>query len=603
MVFRLDRVTRAPNSPNPRPPLGRVSSGSTAFSLSLKVAAGIALAAGIVYLLATNPRSGSWQQSYDPTGHWWLSTFFASLPIVILLSAMAIFRLKAHVAAVIGLLAALTIAVYLFHMPMRLALTSTVYGAGYGIFPICWIVLPVIYLYQLTVKTGRFRALQESLTNITDDSRLQLLLIAFALGAFFEGTSGFGTPVAVCGAILVSLGFKPMQAAGLSLIANTAPVAFGALGIPVVTLSEVTRLDVLSLTKMTALMLVPFCLLVPFWLILVYAGFKNMLEVWPAILVAAVTFAGTQYWMAASFGPTLVAIVASSSTIVVLIGFLRFWKPKRVLNAKGEDITRSKRQKFDHTSAQTFKAWLPWLVLSVVVFLWGIPQFSKPVDRATTISIPMRGLNKVVQRVPPVVLKPTIEAAEFKLNWVTATGTGIFVAAVLSGLLMGLGPKALLQTFLATLFTIRFTVLTIAAMLALGFITRYCGLDAAMGLAFARTGVLYPFFGTLVGWLGTASTGSDTSSNVLFGSLQKLTARQIGVSAVLMASANTTGGVMGKMIAAQNIVVASTATDQYGQESSILRFVFWHSLALALLAAGLVLLLAYVYPFRLLVIP
>lgn len=593
-------------APNPRedsPVPPRKHSESSTVSLALSIAAGAVLAVGVVYLLKTNPTSGLWRQTYDPTGHWWLSTFFASLPVAVLLGAMAILRLKAHTAALIGLLTALTIAVGLFHMPMRLALTSTVYGAGYGLFPICWIVLPVIFLYQLTVRTGRFTALQESLTNITDDGRLQLLLIAFALGAFFEGTSGFGTPVAVCGAILVSLGFKPMQAAGLSLIANTAPVAFGALGIPIVTLAEVTGLDVISLTKMTALILVPFCLLVPFWLIWAYAGFRSMLEVWPAILVAAATFAGAQYLMAANFGPSLVAITASTSTIVALIVFLRFWKPKRVLNAQGEDITRAKRQKFDHTSTQTFKAWLPWLVLSLVVFLWGVPQFSKPLDRITTVSIPVQGLNKVVQRVPPVELKPTIEAAEFKLNWATATGTGIFVAAVLSGFLMGLGPKALLQTFLGTLFTIRFTAVTIAAMLALGFITRYCGLDAAMGLAFARTGVLYPFFGTLIGWVGTASTGSDTSSNVLFGSLQKLTAQQIGVSPVLMASANSAGGVMGKMIAAQSIVVASTATQQYGQESSILRFVFWHSLALASLAAFAVFLLAYVYPFRLLVVP
>jgi lactate permease len=247
----------------------------------------LAIAGSAVYLLKTNPTTGTWAQAYDPAGVWWLSTIFAALPVLVLLGAMAIFRLKAHWAAVIGLATALTIAIAVYHMPVRLALTTTAYGAGYGLFPICWIILPVIFLYQLTVKTGRFTALQQSLTNITDDGRLQLLLIAFALGAFFEGAAGFGTPVAVCGAILISLGFKPVEAAGLSLIANTAPVAFGALGIPVIALHAVTGIDVLVLAKMIAVILVPFCLLVPFWLIWAYAGFKAMMEIWPAILVTA----------------------------------------------------------------------------------------------------------------------------------------------------------------------------------------------------------------------------------------------------------------------------------------------------------------------------
>jgi len=567
------------------------------WALALMIAGILAAVVCAIYLLKTNSNSTPWLQAYDPTGRWWLSTFCAALPVVALLGSMALLHMKAHMAAVVGLATALIMAIAVFHMPVRMALTTTVYGAGYGLFPICWIILPVIFLYQLTVKAGQFSALQESLTNITDDGRLQLLLIAFALGAFFEGASGFGTPVAVCGAILISLGFKPIQAAGLSLIANTAPVAFGALGIPIITLSAVTGIDVLQLSKMAAIILVPFCLLVPFWLIWAYTGFKNMIEIWPAILVAATTFATAQYLMAAYFGPWLVAIVASASTIVVLITFLRFWKPKRVLNAKGEDITGKARQRFDHSLGTTFKAWLPWLILSVVVFVWGLPQFAHALDKATTLNFPVAGLHNLVERIPPVVLKSAPEPAVYKLNWAAATGTGILLAAVLSGFCMGLGPVLQLKTFVKTVFSIRFTVITIAAMLALGFITRYCGLDATMGLAFARTGALYPFFGTLIGWLGTATTGSDTSSNVLFGSLQKLTAQQIGVSPVLMASANSAGGVMGKMIDAQSIVVASTATQNYGQEGTILRFVFWHSLALACLAGVLVYLMAYVYPF------
>jgi lactate permease len=570
---------------------------ASSFSNLSMAAVSLVLIAGAVYLFRTNPATGKWAQVYDPTGHWWLSTMLAALPVVVLLGAMAVLRIKAHVAAVIGLLTALAVAVAVFHMPVRLALTTTAYGAGYGIFPICWIILPVIFLYQLTVETGRFRTLQQSLANITDDGRLQLLLIAFALGAFIEGAGGFGAPVAVCGAILISLGFRPIQAAGLSLIANTAPVAFGSLGIPTIALHAVTGLDVLVLTRMIAIILIPFCILVPFWLVALYAGFRGMLEVWPALLVGGVTFAVTQGLMAIFTGPGLVDIAAAVATIVVLIVFLRFWKPKRVLNAKGQDITGLVRTRHEHSAGAIFKAWLPWLTLSVVVFAWGIPQFSQWMDRKTSIGIPVAGLHNFVQRMPPVSLAPIPEPAIFSLNWLAASGTGILVAALLAGFLMGLGPRSLLRALVRTAFTVRYTVITIAAMLGLGYVMRYCGLDATLGLAFARTGALYPFFGTLIGWVGTATTGSDTASNVVFGSLQQVTARQIGVSPMLMVSANAVGGVMGKMIAAPSIVVASTATESYGQEGTILRYVFLHSLALASLVGVLVFLMAYVYPF------
>ncbi|MDR3751811.1 MAG: L-lactate permease [Terracidiphilus sp.] len=557
----------------------------------------LVLALGAAYLLKTNPSAGRWEQAYDPTGHWWLSTMVASLPVILLLGAMAVLRLKAHVAALLGLTTALAVAIVVFHMPVRLALTTTVYGAGYGIFPICWIIVPVIFLYQLTVKTGRFEALQHSLANITDDGRLQLLLIAFGLGAFLEGSGGFGAPVAVCGAILISLGFRPLQAAGLSLIANTAPVAFGSLGIPTIALQAVTGMNMLVLSRTIAILLVPFCILLPFWLVWTYAGFRAMVEVWPAILVAGVPFSVTQYLLAAHTGPGLVDIAAAMSTIVSLIVFLRFWKPKRILNAKCEETTGQERVRHELSAGATFKAWLPWLTLSVLVFAWGIPQFTQWVDAKTSVSIPVAGLHNVVERVPPVVAKATAEAAVFNLNWLAATGTGILVAAVLAGFLMGVKPGTLAKVFAETVFSVRFTVMTIAAMMALGFVMRYCGLDATLGLAFARTGALYPFFGTLIGWLGTATTGSDTSSNVVFGSLQTMTARQIGVAPVLMASANAAGGVMGKMIAAPSIVVASTATQSYGQEGTILRYVFWHSLALAALVGVFVYLIAYVHPF------
>jgi len=561
---------------------------------SLEFVVFLVVVAGVIYLFKTNPASGHWSQGYDPTGHWQLSTLIAALPIVVLLGAMAILRLKAHVAAIAGLITALLAAIAVFHMPARLAFTAAAYGAGYGVFPVCWIILPVIFLYDLTVKTGRFVTLQQSLTGVTADSRLQLLLIAFALGAFFEGTSGFGTPVAVCSAILISLGFRPLQAAGLSLLANTAPVAFGAMGIPVVALQGVTGLGLLPLTRTTATILVPFDLLVPFWLIWAFAGFSAMIEIWPAILAAGTTFAIAQFVMAAYSGPWLVAIVAASATIVVLVVLLRFWQPKRTLNVNLEDITGQQRLQHGHSAATIFKAWLPWLILSVIVFVWGLPRISASMDASTTIKILVAGLHKIIQRVPPVVAAPTSETAVFNLNWLSATGTGILLASLLAGFLMGLGPRSLAAQFVRTVYNIRYTIITIAAMMAIGYITRYCGLDATLGLAFARTGALYPFFGTLIGWLGTASSGSDTASNVLFGSLQQMTARQIGVSPVLMASANAAGGVMGKMIAAPSVVVASTATQTYGQEGSILRFVFLHSLALAALAGICISLMAYV---------
>ena len=504
-------------SRNPPAPAANPSSFA---SLTLEATTFLALLLGTVYLFATNSSTAHWSQGYNPAGFWQLSTLVAALPIVVLLGAMAILRLKAHIAAIAGLATALVAAIAIFHMPARLAFTAAAYGAGYGVFPVCWIILPIIFLYDLTVRTGRFVTLQQSLTGITADSRLQLLLIAFALGAFFEGTSGFGTPVAVCSAILISLGFRPLQAAGLSLLANTAPVAFGAMGIPIVALHGVTGLDLFALTRTTAVILLPFDLLIPFWLIWAYAGFAAMIEVWPAILVTGVTFATAQILMAFWSGPWLVAIVAAAATIVVLVVFLRFWQPKRTLNVNREDITGQARQAHGHAASKIFHAWLPWLVVSAVVFAWGLPRVSTWLDSKTTVKIAVAGLHNIVLRVPPVVAAPTREPAIFNLNWLSATGTGIFLAALVAGLLMGLSPAELVRAFLRTVYKIRFTIVTIAAMMAVGYVTRYCGLDATLGLAFARTGPLYPFFGTLIGWLGTASTGSDTSSNVLFGSLQ-----------------------------------------------------------------------------------
>jgi lactate permease len=454
----------------------------------------------------------------------------------------------------------------------------------------------------LANEKGYFKVLQESLTGISQDRRLQLLLIAFSFGAFFEGAAGFGTPVAVTAAILIGLGFSPLAASGLSLIANTAPVAFGALGTPIIALAGVTGLDIRDLSAMVGRQLPFFSIIVPFWLVWAFAGFGGMLEVWPALLVAGAFFAVPQFLVSNLHGPWLVDVIAAVVSILALLVFLRFWHPRKIWGLNGSEEGREARKAHGYGRAEVVKAWTPWLILSVLVFIWGIPQVKAYLDGISVYSIPIPGVDKLISRVPPVVLKPTPEPAVYTFNWLSFTGTGIFIAALISAVIMGFKPRETAMAWWRTLRRVRFSLLTVGAMLALGYTTRYSGLDATMGLAFARTGVLYPFFGTMLGWLGVALTGSDTSSNVLFGSLQKISAEQIGISPVLMASANSSGGVMGKMIDAQSIVVASTATKWYGHEGEILRYVFFHSLALAALVGVLILLQAYVFPFTRLVV-
>lgn len=542
--------------------------------------------------MLTTATSTQWQQIYNPTGHLWISTLLAAFPLLVLLVALVVFRVKAHLSALLAAAVCLIVAIAFFHMPTHLAILSTLYGAAYGTFPIFWIIFPVIFLYQLTVKAGRFGLLQGCITGITQDSRLQLLLIAFALGGFFEGAAGFGTPVAVCGTLLIGFGFKPIRAAGLTLLANTAPVALGGLGIPVIALAGVTALDLHSLTGIIATILTPFCLIVPFWLIWAFAGFSAMLEIWPAILVAGIAFASTQLLVARIHGPWLVDISAAVVTIAALLTLLRFWQPRRILNADCEDITGLPQADCRPERSVVLSAMLPWAILTAGVILWGLPSFGHWLDTFSTFKIHIAGLDNVVLRMPPAVPQPAAEPAVFTLNILSATGTSIFFSAIIAALAMGLRPREIFRVFLATIVTTRFTLITIAAMMSIGFISRFCGLDATLGLAFAETGILYPFFGTFIGWLGTASTGSDTSSNVLFGSLQKLTAQQLGISATLMAAANSCGGVMGKMISPQNVVVASTATGSYGKEGSILRFVILHSVALVTLVGLTVCMLA-----------
>jgi lactate permease len=536
-----------------------------------------------------------------------LSTLAAVIPVAVMLVSLAFLHIKAHIAALLGLGAALLVAIFAYSMPAQTAVSAALYGAANGLLPIGWIILNVIFLYQLTERQGYFKILQESITGITTDRRLQLLLVAFSFGAFFEGAGGFGTPVAVTGAMLIGLGFAPLAASGLSLIANTAPVAFGALGSPLIALAGVTGLDLLQLSAMVGRQLPFFSVLVPFWLIWAFCGFAGMAAIWPAILVAGVTFALPQYLISNFHGPWLVDVGGSLMSMLCLTLFLRVWKPVKVWTnpagrfKAGDNMPDTASVVHTHSREAVLKAWLPWLILSVLVFLWGVPAWKKLLDGISVFKYDWPALHKMVQKMPPVASKPTLEPAVYTLNWLSATGSGILAAAIISGLVMGYKVRELFAVYWATIKLMRFSLLTIAAMLALGYTTRYSGLDTTLGLAFANTGVLYPFFGTLLGWLGVALTGSDTASNVLFGGLQKTSATQLGLDPVLMAAANSSGGVMGKMIDAQSIVVASTATKWYGHEGEILRYVFFHSIALACLVGVLVTLQAYVYPFTALV--
>ncbi len=530
-------------------------------------------------------------QIYDPLQSFWLSVLMALLPIGVLLVGLGVVRLKAHVAALIGLAATVLVALWVFKMPAGLAALSVVYGAAYGFLPIGWIIVNVIFLYNLSAQKGLFQTLQDSLTSITRDRRLQLLLVAFCFGAFFEGAAGFGTPVAVTSSILMGLGFSPMASAGLSLIANTAPVPYAGLGTPLVALQGVTGLDLHALTISVAQQLTLFDILIPFWILVAFAGWRGMWEVWPAALVAGGSFAIAQYLVAYFHGPWLVNIVAALVSLLALMLFLFFWKPRTTWHHPGETESGASQRPV-HTRKEILQAWLPWIILSLVVFVWGLPQVKALLDSVSLIRIPINGLHLQVLRMPPIVPAPQAQTAIFDLNWLSASGTGILAAALLAGGLMRYTPRELLKVYLQTWVQVWRSLVTISAMMAIGFVTRYAGMDGTLGLAFSQTGPLYPFFGTLLGWMGVVLTGSDTSSNVLFGSLQRITAEQLGLNPVSMAAANSSGGVMGKMINAQSIVVASTATRQYGKEGEILRYVFFHSLALAAMVGLLVMVMA-----------
>ena len=575
-----------------------------------------------------------WTQVYDPFGHWWLSTLVAALPIIVLFGLLAGLKVKPHWCAIAGASTAVLVAIIFFKMPLALAAMSFGYGVAFGLLKIAWIVLAAVYLYDISVETGQFEIMKESVAGITADRRLQVLLVAFCFGAFIEGAAGFGAPVAIAGAFMIGLGFRPFHAAALNLIANTAPVAWGAIGTPVHTLAAVTALPESDLNAMIGRILPFTAVIVPFWLVRSMVSWSETFEVLPAILVVGISFAVTQFLWSNYVDSNLVDIMGGVVSMVATVAFLKFWKPKRIwrFDYEGKEAplppptaeisdqfgAEWPADKFDgyvkvrsYTAAQVLKAWMPFAILSIFVLLWGLPKVKLAINQATTpafkVMLPdgkvrpgppgwdVPYLHGAVYRSAPVVAKPAPEAARYDFNWLSATGTGCFLAAIVAGLLLGLSPVRLIKIFWRTLVRMRLAMIAISFMLGLGYVTRYSGLDAVLGLAFTRTGWLYPFFGTFLGWLGVALTGSDTSSNALFGSLQRITSQQLGIDPILMCAANSAGGVMGKMVDAQSITIASAATEQVGNEGIIFRYVFWHSIALGAIVGIIVMLYAYVF--------
>ena len=584
-----------------------------------------------------------WVQNYQPLTVPGLSPLMAAAPIFVLLGLL-VAGVAAHKAALSGLTTALLVAIFGFRMPVSAALTSAGYGACFGLLPIAWIVLAAVFLYHLTVRSGQFEVIKRSVAGLSGDRRIQTLLIAFSFEAFLEGTAGFGAPVAITAALLIGIGFTPLYAAVLALLANTCPVAFGSLGIPILTLhgsSGIAELGIseMALGQMVGRQLTPFAAVLPIWLVMVMSGWKGVKGCWPAILVSSLTMAGLQWVIAEYLGPKLVNVIAGLGSMAALALFLRFWQPAEEWHFPDEkdgtgtvpvdgdcpNFCLSKNGTVPLRSAtvvslppltrrQVWHAWMPWMILSATIIIWGVPAVQTVLnggnDKSPTVlssivspQISIPNLDNVVYRTRPVVVVPegsdrakTPERAVYTLNWLSATGTAIFLAAALSAWWLGISWQDFWRQFGETLWKTRWAVFTIACMLALAYTTRYSGGDATMGQAFTQTGWLYPFFAPLLGWVGVALTGSDTSCNALFGSLQRLTAQQLGLNPVLIVASNSTGGVMGKMISVQSIVVAAVATEQSGHESQILRKVLPHSAILALLMGLMTLAQAYWLP-------
>ncbi len=520
----------------------------------------------------------TWTQNYDPFSNAVISTLVASIPVVLLFILLAAVKIHAHTAAVISFGVAIVLAAFVFGMPWPLLTGAVAHGLVYAVVRIAWTLLCAVFVYELTVETGHFEIIKESIGSVTADRRLQVLLIAFAFGAVLEGAGGGGAPVAIAGAMMVGLGFRPFDAAVLCLIANTSPVAYGGVGNPIRALVAVTGLADADLSAMVGRILPITAVILPFWLVRSMTGWRNTFAVWPGLLVCGVVFASIQFYWSNFQDSALVDIIGGMTTLVALAIFFRIWKPAELWRYPGETAAKERHSKY--TVGQIMHAWLPFLLLAALVILWGVPSIKRVLD-STSFAIPVPFLHNAVVRVPPVVAKTQMEPAVFDLAWLAAIGTATFLAGIISGPLLGLSIQRTFGIFFRTCYRMRFSMLAIMAMLGLGFVTRYSGMDAVMGLAMTHTGSFFPFFGTMLGWLGVALTGTDAGSNALFGSLQVITANNLGISPVLMASANSAGGVMGKMIDAQSIIVACAAVGQEGREGDLFRKVLPHSIALA----------------------
>ena len=545
----------------------------------------------------------TWQQLYSPLGSLGLSALAAVIPIVFFFLALAVFRLKGHVAGSITLALSILVAIFAFQMPVDMAFAAAGYGFLYGLWPIAWIIVAAVFLYKLTVKSGQFEVIRSSVLSITDDQRLQVLLIGFCFGAFLEGAAGFGAPVAITAALLVGLGFNPLYAAGLCLIANTAPVAFGALGIPIIVAGQVTGIDAFHIGAMTGRQLPLLSLFVPFWLVFMMDGLRGVKETWPAALVAGLSFAVTQYFTSNFIGPELPDITSALASLICLTLFLKVWQPKRSFSeAKGSVgaavVQPSGSQPSPYSFGEIFKAWSPFLILTVLVTIWTLKPFKAAFAPGGAMynfvfNFAIPHLDQLVIKTAPIVAAPTAMPAVFKLDPISATGTAIFLSALISMAVLKINFKTGLTTFKETFWELRWPILSIGMVLAFAFVTNYSGMSSTMALVLAGTGAAFPFFSPFLGWLGVFLTGSDTSSNALFSSLQATTAHQIGVNDTLLVAANTSGGVTGKMISPQSIAVACAATGLVGKESDLFRFTVKHSLFFATIVGLITLIQAY----------
>ncbi|MFN0109980.1 MAG: L-lactate permease [Blastocatellia bacterium] len=534
----------------------------------------------------------TWTQVYDPFNSWPLSTAVAALPVLTLFFVLVVLKARVWVSALAGMLMAVLLALLAFKMPFVLVAASAGHGVIFGMVRIAWVIVASIFLYNIAVETGQFDVMKQSIAGLSSDKRLQLVLIAFCFGAFLEGTGGGGAPVAIAGSFLIGLGFPPFQAATLCLIANTAPVAWGGVGNPIRVLAEVTGLPAMDFSAMAGRILPPMSLILPLWLVRSMVGWKETFQVWPALLVSGLSFAGMQFYWSNYQEAGLVDVVSAVFSLLVMVAFLKFWKPARELRLAGADQSAIRNPQ---SAITILKAWSPFIIASALIFLASYPKINKYVI-FSWLKIPMPSLHNAVIKVPPVAPVPTPEAAMIDFNIIAVPGTAVFIGALISALFLGLSLTRALKIFGQTLVEMIPSLLAISFMVALAYVTRYGGMDTVLGLSLTGTGWLFPFFGTMLGWLGVALTGTDAGSNALFGNLQKVTAEQLNLSPVLMGAANSAGGVMGKMIDAQSIVVSSSATHQVGNEAAIFKAVFWHSVVLAAMVGGIVMFYAYVIP-------